>query len=517
MRIALPRPAASAAALDALLTRRGVVAYWLAAALSFALARVVSAPTLSYDEARAVETAQEFAAGYSVRQPPLFDQLSWLVAQLVGPGVASQLALRFVLIALIGILTFVAVERATGRERYAAAASLSLSFHYVFGWSFHHWGTHTLVLCAAALASFVALLDLAERPGPLRATLLGLALGVGLMSKFSFLLFLGGLLAAALSLPELRGVLRSRWMLLAALVAAALCAPYLVWLATVKGDVVGAVRSHMIPGAQSHAVRAATGLFRLAWSLVGFMLLWLAVLAILMPRALDPRTARDRTPTTGERLAFRTTVAAVLLAATGIAATGATTVAERYMHPLLVLAPVLVFGRAAAIDSTAPRLARIAGVALAATLALLLYRLCLPLAEDLMGKPLATGHLPYAALARELEARGYDRGTVLMPDVREAGNLRGALPELRAVAYGNSHRALRPPHRAGSRERCFLIWRASGGSPGEDAGPLLLPREAFEPLAREPNLIETASGVGLGRHRVRWAVLDLAPASAACR
>jgi 4-amino-4-deoxy-L-arabinose transferase-like glycosyltransferase len=512
------RPITWASALDALLSRRGVLVYWVSAAILFGLARFAASRSLSFDEARAVEMAQEFAAGYSARQPPLYDQMSWLVMRLMPAG-AAQLTLRFSLVALIGWLTFVAVERATGRERHAAAASLSLGFHYVFGWTFHHWGTHTLLLCAAALWSFVALIDLAERPGPLRAVSCGTGFGVGLMSKFSFPLFLGGLVLATLSMPGFRKVLLSRWMLLAALVAAALCAPYLAWLASVDGDVLGEVRSHMIAPAQTHLARIATGLGRLAWSLVGFMLVWLAALVVLMPRVFDPRVGRDRSPSRAERLALRTTVAAIILAAIGIAAAGATTVAERYMHPLLVLAPVIVFGRAAGIESTDRKLPRVAGLAVLATLALVIYRLCLLHIEELAGKPLATAHRPYQALAQELAVRGYGRGTLLAADVREAGNLRALLPELRVIAYVNSHRATRPPHAGDSRDRCVLIWLLGSPSQPDEARtarPPLLPRDAVEPLAGQPIVIELG-GKPESAQGLRWVILDLRPQSPACR
>ena len=505
--------------LEPVLTRRGVIAYWLISATLFGLARITASSTLSYDEARSVEMAQELAGGYTLRQPPLYDQLGWLLAQALGPGAASQLALPFALVALIGWLAFLAVERASGSERFAAAGSLLLSLHSYFGWSFHHWGTHTLVLCAAALGSFVALVDLAARPGLGRAVLFGLALGSGLMSKFSFPLFLGGLFISGLSIPELRRVLCSRWMVVAALVAAALCAPYLAWLATVQGDVVTVVRAHMIPGAQSHLARAAIGLGRLGWSLCEFMAPWLAALALLMPRAIDPRAKRGRAPGMAERLARRTTGVAIALAALGIVATGATTVADHYMPPLLILAPIILFGRAAALEGTAPQLPRIASAALVATLALTLYRATLPTIDALLGRPPNTGYLPYGALAREMAARGYDRGTAVAADVREAGNLRAVLPQLRVIATGNSHRTLRPSHRDGTRDRCFAVWRLLGRGPEgnlETVAAPTLPR-GLELAAREATVIEVAAAPLFVHRRVRWAVLDLTQDSSKCR
>ncbi|HEY7382453.1 MAG TPA: glycosyltransferase family 39 protein [Beijerinckiaceae bacterium] len=506
--------------LDALLSWRGVLVYWSANALVFGLARYSVSRTLALDEARTVEMAQEFAAGYTARQPPLYDQASWLLAQLLGPGAPSHLVLRFVCIALIGLLTFAAVARATGQERSAAAASLSLSFHYFFGWYHHQWGTHTLVLCMAALWSFVALIDFAERPGGARALLLGAAIGLGLVSKFSFLLFLAGLFGAALTLPDLRRAAQSPWIVAAGVVALAVCAPYLIWLASVHADVLGTVQTHLVQTRQSHLVRALVGLGLLLWSLVAFTMPWAAIIAALVPRAFDPRVRRDVPPTLGERLAARTTVIAAALAAAGIVAAGATNVGERYMHPLLVLAPVIVFGRLAGVDGTAPKLRLVAGAAVSAAVVLVALRLALPTIDNLTQKTVRTANLPFEALAAQMAARGYDHGTALATDVREAGNLRSFLPRLRVVADVDSHRAVRTPPRPDAQGKCFAVARLFTAQQGQiSAGDVAgrFETNALEPLGNEPLVLEVRVGSGRGARRLYWGILDLRPESAACR
>jgi 4-amino-4-deoxy-L-arabinose transferase-like glycosyltransferase len=507
--------------LDALLSWRGVVVYWIGNALVFAIARYSVSRTLTLDEARTVEMAQEFAAGYTARQPPIYDQASWLMAQLLGPGAASQLILRFICIAVIGVLTFLAVARATRQERYAAAASLSLSFHYFFGWYHHQWGTHTLVLCAGALWSYVALLDFAERPGAVRSLLLGVAVGLGLVSKFSFLLFLAGLFGAALTLVDLRKALQSPWIALAGVTTLALCAPYLAWLASVQADVVGTVQNHLVPGTQGHLVRALTGLGLLLWSLVAFTMPWLAIVAALAPRGFDPRLQREHPATVGERLACRTIVIAAALTAVAIVAAGATNVGERYMHPLLVLAPVAVFGRLSGVEGTAPRLRLIAGAALAAAFALLALRLGLPVIDSLRDRQrsVRSAQLPYQRLARQMAARGYDHGTALATDVRDAGNLRSFLPRLRVVADLDSHRALRPPHRSDSRARCFAVARLFNALQGQLSVADMAARfnTTLEPQAADPVVVEVRAGSGRSARRLYYGILDLKPDSAACR
>jgi hypothetical protein len=158
-------------------------------------------------------------------------------------------------------------------------------------------------------------------------------------------------------------------------------------------------------------------------------------------------------------------------------------------------------------------------LALAVTGALAVYRAGLPYAEAIAGRPVGTGHLPYAALARDMAARGYDYGTALTADVRAAGNLRAVLPDLRVVAYINTHRVSRPPHTDRSHARCFVIWRVGEARPGPDRSllPPHLPREGLQPLGDEPMILDIGTG-RRGRHdRVRWAIQDLVPQSAACR
>ena len=164
----------------------GLLAPWCAA---FVLMLWAVSPGRTLQDALAAELLQgHLAGGYQLRNPPLYEWLLWGVAAARRLRPALLLILRYALIAATGILFYVALRRTVASQRLAAAFSLSLVLFYWFGWEIHHSVSHSLALLAASLALFIAALAYAERPTAMRAFLLGLIIGLGLMAKWSFLL-----------------------------------------------------------------------------------------------------------------------------------------------------------------------------------------------------------------------------------------------------------------------------------------------------------------------------------------
>jgi hypothetical protein len=490
-----------------LLTLRGVAAFWIAYGLAHALLRLAISRTLTLDDARASELVQTLSLGYQLRQPPLYEWLLWFSQQVFGTGIESHLAVRYTLIALLGIATFGAVRAAVKDDRWAAVASLSLVFSYPVGWSFHEWATQTIILSVACMATLHAAILFLERPGARAAVLLGLALALGLYSKFSYPLFLGGLFLATLSIARTRRRLVDPRLLVAPAIAALAFAPFGYWIVQVQGNVVADLSSHLIVGEQPHVVRAALGLWRLAVSLPVFLMPWLLLVAVLAPPAFL-RRGRGPVMSIPEDLVLRTMMFAAALAAIGIAASGTTNVAERYMHPILMVAPVYVFARVVRLAPGEANLRRFAVFALMAAAAIFVVRFVAatnnPLTRE-MGRGLL---LPYGPLVDVLKARGVVEGTVASPFVREAGNVRAIDPNLRVLSR-ESLRVVPPPRRASDDRSCVLLW-AEGQ---EEKVKLMAPSERLSPqrieIPARRSLIATRSGV--------WYFARLDPKAEACR
>jgi len=440
----------------ALLSFRGVLAFWIVYGLAHAGLRAAVSRTLTIDDARANELAQNLAPGYQLRQPPLYEWILWGVQQVLGPGIESHLLVRYSLIGLLGLATYCAVREAVKDERWAAVASLSLVLSYPVGWTFHEWATQTILLSIACMLTIQAAIRFFERAGIGAAVFLGLALAFGTYSKFSYPLFVAGLFLAVLSMADTRRRLVDARLLISVAIVAVAMSPYVYWVVKVQGDVVADLSAHLVQTVQSHFRRAVYGLGRLATSVPTFLLPWIAFMALLAPPAFLRAPDDASPPSLAERLSLRTMAFAVLLAAIGIVLAGVTNVAARYMHPVLIIAPVFVFARIVRLAPDEERLR--AGVIFALAAAVAIFGIRFAGVTDPVTRYVArTPLLPYEELAAALKARGVTEGTLISPDVRETGNLRAFLPELRVIA-GDSRRMERPPRRAGDDRSCALVW-----------------------------------------------------------
>ena len=492
--------------LDRLLSPGGVAAFWTAYCVLHIALRVFMSSTLSLDDGRAGETAQELALGYQVRQPPLYSWLLWSVQRLIGPGLLSHLLLRYTMIALIGIATYGATLAACKDRRWAAVASLSLIFTYSVGWTFHEWATETLLLSIACLVTLQTAIRFIERPDWSSATWLGLAIGLGLMSKFSYPLCLVGLVLAVASLPDVRRRLLDRRLLLSGAIALTMLSPYVWWLASVHGDLVGTASAHLIDTGQGHLRRVVTGLIRLVWSVPAFVMPWLAVVALLAPAAFWRGQTPHEPASVAERITWRTMVIGVVLMAIGIAAIGATNIGERYMHPVLMIAPVYVFARIARFAAIEIQGRRLAIAVLAAVVAMLPVRV-LSFENEIFGRPTRQHAAPIAGLAHILSERGLTDGTFVTGSARVAGNLRQFLPNVRYIAL-DTFRARHPPRRASDDRSCVLVWNAVEEGAARAA--------ASEEAARAERIDVAAPSVLGGIRRGTWFVVRLDPRAAIC-
>jgi hypothetical protein len=175
--------------------------------------------------------------------PPLFTWLAKFALAVLGERVAAIELVRFVALWLACVFTWFAARRilapastnpALGQEdvRLAALAGLAPFSSIMLGWeAIFRYSNTTLLIMSIAFA-FYALVRLDQRPAISSYVLLGVAVGVGLMSKVNFAVFLVALAAAALSEPGLRARLIDRRIAATLTAAAVIVSPFVIWLVT---------------------------------------------------------------------------------------------------------------------------------------------------------------------------------------------------------------------------------------------------------------------------------------------
>lgn len=382
--------------------------------------RLLLPDALDLDEAELIYFGQRLRLGYS-SQPPLYNWLQYLFFQLFGQSLAALTLLKNLLLFATYFCVYLA-GRLLLPGHLAAAAALSLLLLPQIGWESQRDLSHSVVLTTAAALTLYLLLRLPRAPRPATYAALGLAVGLGLLSKYSFALYAAALILAAAASAELRPCLLHRYLAITVLTALAVVAPHAVWLSDHLASAGARTIEKLTAGAApSWGAGVAAGFGSLTLAGVAFLTpLWL-IYAWLF------RRARAAAPCPRCRFFAAYFVALAALLALLVLLFGATSFKDRWMQPFLFLVPLAFFVcRPLAADH--PGLTRLAWVVGAfALLITLVLALRVPLAPQFGDHFRA--NLPFDRLAEAIRADGFRQGTIVTSGTHLAGNLRLQFPD----------------------------------------------------------------------------------------
>jgi dolichol-phosphate mannosyltransferase len=181
---------------------------------------------LIQEEAYYWNYSQHLAPGY-LDHPPMVALLIWLGTHLFGPtefGVRSGV---FACWLLASLFSWKLAARAFGREAALNAVLLIAVLPFFFGTALFITPDAPLVACWAGTLYFLYRAVIDERqPAWLAA---GICLGLGLISKYTVILLVPGILLFMLIDRKSRRMFFSPWPYLAALIAAAVFSPVILW------------------------------------------------------------------------------------------------------------------------------------------------------------------------------------------------------------------------------------------------------------------------------------------------
>lgn len=424
---------------------------------AFAMAHAVIArlagPVLALDDAKLNVVAQSFQRGYLPSNPPLFEWTLIVAQHAAGFGPLGFALTKSFFFGALGAFAYLAAKEMLADRRWAFLSALSLLLLFQFGWNFHQAYTHTTALIAAVSLFWFALARLFRARTTAGYALLGLALGVGMLAKYSFAGAAFAAFAAFALQREGRRLLADARLVLSFVLAAAIFAPHAYWLMAHNAGAADIMAARLSGGgAEPHWRRVAEGLPNAAGVMIAFFLPFGIVAAVLLRKDADRLAAR---PAPALKVARDAALigAAGLLAA--IAVIGMERMEDRYVIPFLY--PAMFVLTAALKDSDARRSKAKILVACAASFALFclgfkavtVFRPGPPFCDD------CRQFVEFEPVRDGLLARGFGgEGTLVAFDETTAGNLRRLFPAAR-VLYA-SLPAYAPP-RAKSAE-CFFVW-----------------------------------------------------------
>lgn len=194
-----------------------------------AVVRILVSGSAELDESHQLLCVQEWRWGYG-SDPPLYTWLQRLTFDLVGPGIPGLALLKNTLLFGAFLFTYLAAREITGDERISTVAMLSLFLFPQIAWESQRDLTHSVLATALAGATFYSAARLFKSPAPAHYAWLGLCAGLGILSKYSYALFVLAVGIAALSIPSFRRILFSKWMLLSMAIFVAITLFHFLWI-----------------------------------------------------------------------------------------------------------------------------------------------------------------------------------------------------------------------------------------------------------------------------------------------
>ena len=182
--------------------------------LAHMLIRLFGSPNLSVDETETIIHTQVFSLFYKLNNPPLYDWMVWAVAQVTGPGLLAAQLVKTALIAGGGVFLCLAALPALRHRSALAAAMVAYGASAFYGWDLFQQFSHTNALVFSLGFTLWALMRLLRYRRTRDYIWLGVALGLGLLSKYLFGLTFAALLIAALRPPVYRRALLDPRLLL---------------------------------------------------------------------------------------------------------------------------------------------------------------------------------------------------------------------------------------------------------------------------------------------------------------
>ncbi|KTD16432.1 glycosyltransferase family 39 protein [Legionella jordanis] len=289
---------------------------------------------LLLDESEQVVLAQQFKPGY-LGQPPLYSWLQYFFFQFFGSNLIAVALLKYSLLFLSFYCFFLICE--------IHCESSSIAFYGLASWilipsiglDLIKDNTHSITVLLMVTLTWYWLVKPAPANKLLWYLIFGLIVGLGLLSKFNYLLFLIIAISAALSVKEYQTILCNRYIILSLVVSLLMFSPYLNWI--LKHPQIAFSSAYKL---NPHTHASWQGFVKFVQNLLLFTL---PVLACLW--AFFPRENYRLLSTAKDRLLKRYHLIAVPFLSLLVVIANIHDFKSRWLLPILFLSPLLFLSR----------------------------------------------------------------------------------------------------------------------------------------------------------------------------
>lgn len=439
----------------------GPAALFLGAYFLLSVAVRLALPNaLTLDEAEQALFSQYWLAGYGP-QPPFYNWVQNAFVSVTGISLFSLTLPKFLMLLSCYVFFGMAARELHPRPGFAALAMLSLLTLPQLSYMPQQDLTHTVAVLMATALFLYGLFRTLVRADWQGYLILGVAIGIGTISKYNFALLPAATIIAVSCDREWRARLFDPRILLTAIVSLVIVLPHALWLLGHLDLATSGTIGKMVEANAPHgAVRIARALGSLMLACIAFGALTVVIFAVAFKREFrQSLKAGDR----WTRLLGLMMAVGLLGVVLVILFTGTTKITERWLDPYLLPLPLYLLLKLerAGIDTTS-HLRRFVPV-----FAVIMLVTLVPLAGKTLTGGLTGGYTrinyPFASVAEALKAEGRP-AVIIAAGMNLAGNMRLQFPDVPVI---NSEQPIAGfPAANAMKAPVLAIWADEGGTPG---------------------------------------------------
>ncbi|MCV9997704.1 glycosyltransferase family 39 protein [Pararhizobium sp. YC-54] len=420
--------------------------------------RVFISPALEIDEGEQAFVSQFLALGYGP-QPPFYNWLQYAVVEAFGVSLTALTALKHLMLFLCCLFYGLAAQIVIRDRALAAIAMLGvLTLPPVFLLAQRDL-SHTVSALFAVSLFLYGFFRTLRNPSLFSYLLTGIAVGIGLISKYNFALVPAAAVLAVLPERDLRQRIFD-WRVIASLsVAFAIVLPHAYWvvnnLTSASAGTINEMKEGLSGGRLTQAVK---GIVSLISAIFGASILPLVFFAAVFPFDIKRayRAESQWTRITGRMICL--CLVAVLMIVLGL---GATHIREKWLAVFVVLLPLYLCLKidAAGIE-TSGKLKRFA-----IPLFIMIFAVLIGVSARVLTSPMLGSYnklnTPYDAFIREItQNHAIQPALVIADDTNLAGSVRLQLPQSTVITSYKPQGPLAAEWR--SAGPVLVIWRGNG-------------------------------------------------------
>jgi 4-amino-4-deoxy-L-arabinose transferase-like glycosyltransferase len=213
-----------------------------------------------------------------------------------------------------------------------------------FAWHMHQGFTHTILLGFGIILSLHALLSLKENSSIKNYLYFGLALGIGLMAKYSFLLFIIPLLISAATVASFRKIIINQKILLSIGIFILIIGPHAYWLTQHYQEIFLSIDQKLKVTSDNLLVDRIRSVGQFAGAAIAFVVPFSLIFIINSWRKIfniDKQTSKDDSSLLLNRFYLIILVSVILLAIF----VSMPHFKVRWFHPLMMIFPLWMLAR----------------------------------------------------------------------------------------------------------------------------------------------------------------------------